>query len=205
MSEPCCLLPHILEQCVHYSRFDFAGESLPQDQSDGCENCQGGAHGPDPGDLRASGATASQSTAASHIGRRQRWQAAAFGAEHSRLFLSSLLALNHGLGRLARGLAWIKEGDGSGWKDSEANRACCLFPSLKKKKNTLKLTGQGTSIRDGLFFFFFFNVACLLQPWDFLSQHWQERLGTPLTDARPMWDDVRLTLLTHAWAELQAD
>lgn len=49
----CSLYPHILEQCRHYSRFDFAGESVPQDQGDGGENRHGGAHGPDPGHLQA--------------------------------------------------------------------------------------------------------------------------------------------------------
>lgn len=93
-----CLHPHILEQYRHYSRTDFAGESVSQDQGNGGENRHGGAHCPDPGDLRASGATASQSTAVSFIRRLEWWWAAAFVAEHSRLFLSSLLALNHGWG-----------------------------------------------------------------------------------------------------------
>lgn len=61
------------------------------------------------------------------------------------------------------GLAWIKEGDGSGRKDSEYKQSVLFIPFLKKKKKTLSLTGQGASIRDGLVFLFFFSSACL---WD---------------------------------------
>lgn len=99
---PCFLPPHTPEQFTPYSRFDFAGESLPQDQSDGGEDRQGGAHGPDPRrrspGLQDRWGCRVQGTGASPIGRLERWQAAATAAEESRLFLSSLLALTHGWG-----------------------------------------------------------------------------------------------------------
>lgn len=58
---PFAFFVHTPEQLTPYSRLDFAGESLPQDQSDGGEDRQGGAHGPDLGNTpRASGALGPQ-------------------------------------------------------------------------------------------------------------------------------------------------
>lgn len=58
----CFLPPHTPEQLTPYSRLDFAGESLPQDQSDGGEDRQCGAHGPDPPATSAGASTGLQSS-----------------------------------------------------------------------------------------------------------------------------------------------
>lgn len=103
------------------------------------------------------------------------------------------------------GLAWIKEGDGSGRKDSEYKQSVLFIPFLKKQKNTVTDRARCIDSRRTGFFCFVFLCMFMRQPWDFLSQHWQKRLGAPLTDGRPMWGDAPLTMSSHAWAEQQAD
>lgn len=57
------------DQCNYYSRFDFVGESLSQDESDGGEDRHGGAHGADHSDLQPLGVLVVYSTKTSPIER----------------------------------------------------------------------------------------------------------------------------------------
>lgn len=91
------------------------------------------------------------------------------------------------LGRLAQGISLDqRETDLSGRTRRQTEHA--VYSLLKKKpQKTLSLVGEGA-------WFFFYLCMFLRQPWEFLSQHWQERWGAAWTDRNK-----------HAWAELQVD